>query len=126
MLAAAIYAFIACVTARILVACPLRRFADAAASVTAPFVGNFSHVGEARPRLAGTVGVDTLFWDDKHIRQPVYARINARLLLQPRFHDIDHVTTVAYAPCTNTSLLMHHMWSQDKWDAIDEEGLLAC
>ena len=78
----------------------------------------------AAPRRG--VGADTLFWDDKHIRQPVYARINARLLLQPRFHDIDHVTTVAYAPCTNTSLLMHHMWSQDKWDAIDEEGLLAC
>ena len=55
-----------------------------------------------------------------------YVGTRARVLHEPRFHDIDHVTTVAYAPCTNTSLLMHHMWSQDKWDAIDEEGLLAC
>jgi len=45
---------------------------------------------------------------------------------EPRFHDIDHVTTVAYAPCSNTSLLLHHMWSRKNWDAVDEEGLLKC
>ena len=45
---------------------------------------------------------------------------------EPRFHDIDHVTTVAYAPCSNTSLLMHHMWSRKNWEDVDGEGLLKC
>ena len=45
---------------------------------------------------------------------------------EPRFHDIDHVTTVAYAPCSNTSLLLHHMWSRKNWEAVDGEGLLEC
>jgi hypothetical protein len=45
---------------------------------------------------------------------------------EPRFHDIDHVTTVAYAPCSNTSLLLHHMWSRRNWGAVDGEGLLEC
>ena len=45
---------------------------------------------------------------------------------EPRFHDIDHVTTVAYAPCSNTSLLLHHMWKRSDWEAIDGEGLMQC
>ena len=45
---------------------------------------------------------------------------------EPRFHDIDHVTTVAYAPCSNTSLLLHHMWKRSNWDAVDGDGLLQC
>lgn len=45
---------------------------------------------------------------------------------EPRFHDIDHVTTVAYAPCSNTSLVLHHMWTRKNWEAIDGEGLLQC
>jgi hypothetical protein len=51
---------------------------------------------------------------------------NARVIHEPRFHDIDHITTVAYARCSNESLLLHHMWHQDNWDAIDEKGLLKC
>ena len=51
---------------------------------------------------------------------------NARVIHEPRFHDIDHVTTVAYARCSNESLLLHHMWRQRNWDAIDEKGLLEC
>jgi hypothetical protein len=51
---------------------------------------------------------------------------NAQIIHEPRFHDIDHVTTVAYARCSNESLLLHHMWHQENWDAIDEEGLLEC
>jgi hypothetical protein len=51
---------------------------------------------------------------------------NAQVIHEPRFHDIDHVTTVAYARCSNESLLMHHMWHQENWDSIDEEGLLEC
>ena len=50
----------------------------------------------------------------------------ADVIHEPRFHDIDHVTTVAYAPCSNTSLLLHHMWSRANWEAVDEEGLLQC
>ena len=50
----------------------------------------------------------------------------ARVIHEPRFHDIDHVTTVAYARCTNESLLLHHMWHQKNWDSIDDEGLLEC
>jgi hypothetical protein len=45
---------------------------------------------------------------------------------EPRFHDIDHVTTVAYAPCSNASLLLHHMWSRKNWEDVDGEGLLKC
>jgi hypothetical protein len=48
------------------------------------------------------------------------------VLHEPRFHDIDHVKTAAYAPCSNTSLLLHHMWSRKNWEDIDEEGLLRC
>ena len=51
---------------------------------------------------------------------------NARVIHEPRFHDIDHITTVAYARCSNESLLLHHMWHQENWDAIDENGLLEC
>ena len=51
---------------------------------------------------------------------------NARVIHEPRVHDIDHVTTVAYARCSNESLLLHHMWRQENWDAIDEKGLLEC
>ena len=51
---------------------------------------------------------------------------NARVIHEPRFHDIDHTTTVAYARCSNDSLLLHHMWHQENWDAIDEAGLLHC
>ena len=51
---------------------------------------------------------------------------NARVIHEPRFHDIDHITTVAYARCSNESLLLHHMWHQENWDAIDEAGLLNC
>jgi Galactosyltransferase len=50
----------------------------------------------------------------------------ARVIHEPRFHDIDHITTVAYARCTNESLLLHHMWHQENWDAIDDDGLLEC
>ena len=51
---------------------------------------------------------------------------NAQVIHEPRFHDIDHITTVAYARCSNESLLLHHMWRQENWDAIDEKGLLEC
>jgi hypothetical protein len=51
---------------------------------------------------------------------------NAQVIHEPRFHDIDHITTVAYARCSNESLLLHHMWHQENWDAIDENGLLDC
>ena len=51
---------------------------------------------------------------------------NAQVIHEPRFHDIDHITTVAYARCSNESLLLHHMWHQENWDAIDEKGLLDC
>jgi len=51
---------------------------------------------------------------------------NAQVIHEPRFHDIDHITTVAYARCSNESLLLHHMWHQENWDAIDEKGLLKC
>jgi len=50
----------------------------------------------------------------------------AHVIHEPRFHDIDHITTVAYAKCTNESLLLHHMWHQENWDAIDDKGLLEC
>ena len=50
----------------------------------------------------------------------------ARVIHEPRFHDIDQITTVAYARCSNESLLLHHMWHQENWDAIDEKGLLEC
>ena len=50
----------------------------------------------------------------------------ARVIHEPRFHDIDHVTTVAYAKCSNESLLLHHMWRQENWDSIDDEGLMSC
>lgn len=55
-----------------------------------------------------------------------YVGTKVNIIHEPRFHDVDHVTTVAYAPCTNTSLLMHHMWTQDRWDGIDADGLLRC
>lgn len=45
---------------------------------------------------------------------------------EPRFHDIDHVKTVAYKPCSNTSLLLHHMWSRKNWEDVDGDGLLRC
>ena len=50
----------------------------------------------------------------------------AEVIHDPRFHDIDHVNTVTYAPCSNTSLLLHHMWSRRNWEAVDGEGLLKC
>jgi hypothetical protein len=50
----------------------------------------------------------------------------ADVIHEPRFHDIDHVTTVAYAPCSNSSLLLHHMWKRSNWEAIDGEGLMQC
>ena len=49
-----------------------------------------------------------------------------RVLHEPRFHDIDQFRPITYAPCTNTSLLMHHMWSVDVWNKVDSEGLLKC
>ena len=45
---------------------------------------------------------------------------------EPRFHDIDQFRPKSYAPCTNTSLLMHHMWSVDVWNKVDQDGLLKC
>ena len=51
---------------------------------------------------------------------------NAQVIHEPRFHDIDHITTVAYARCSNESLLLHHMWHQENWGSIDENGLLEC
>lgn len=50
----------------------------------------------------------------------------AQVIHEPRFHDIDNFKTVAYARCSNDSLLLHHMWHQENWDAIDENGLLEC
>jgi hypothetical protein len=43
---------------------------------------------------------------------------------ETRFHDIDHVKTVAYARCSNTSVLLHIMWSLQNWEDIDGDGLL--
>ena len=49
-----------------------------------------------------------------------------RIMHEPRFHDIDQFRPVSYAPCTNKSLLMHHMWSVDAWNKVDADGLLKC
>ena len=50
----------------------------------------------------------------------------ADVIHEPRFHDIDHFTTVAYAPCSNTSLLLHDTWKRSNWESIDGEGLMQC
>jgi hypothetical protein len=50
----------------------------------------------------------------------------ARVIHEPCLHDLVEFKTPASAPCSNNSLLMHHVSRQQHWDAIDEEGLLNC
>ena len=55
-----------------------------------------------------------------------FVGIKAQVIHEPRFHDLAEFKIMSSAPCSNNSLLMHHVSGQRHWDAIDEEGLLHC